>query len=153
MDRSWDDDGKPVVPIRVASMRDKNGPTSEKEKKKGWFGGGKKNQVKDRPEISSPVDFEHTVHVGFDPNTGEFTGMPEAWAKLLQNSGITAAEKKNNPQGVIKALEFFTTNRSGIGEGETKFLTAQRMGSPQSRPGISQDTFTPLAPVLSLIHI
>ena len=54
--------------------------------------------------------------------------MPEAWAKLLQNSGITAAEKKNNPQGVIKALEFFTTNRSGIGEGETKFLTAQRMG-------------------------
>ena len=45
MDRSWDDDSKPVVPIRVASMRDKNGPTSsEKEKKKGWFGGGKKNQ-------------------------------------------------------------------------------------------------------------
>lgn len=45
MDRSWDDDGKPAVPIRVASMRDKNGPTSsEKEKKKGWFGGGKKNQ-------------------------------------------------------------------------------------------------------------
>ena len=45
MDRSWDDDGKPAIPIRVASMRDKNGPTSsEKEKKKGWFGGGKKNQ-------------------------------------------------------------------------------------------------------------
>jgi len=29
--------------------------------------------VKDRPEISSPVDFEHTVHVGFNQNTGEFT--------------------------------------------------------------------------------
>ena len=29
--------------------------------------------VRDRPEISSPVDFEHTVHVGFDPITGEFT--------------------------------------------------------------------------------
>ena len=26
-----------------------------------------------RPTISSPVDFEHTVHVGFDPITGEFT--------------------------------------------------------------------------------
>ena len=55
-------------------------------------------------------------------------GMPEAWAKLLQNSGISQAEKKKNPQNVIKALEFFTTNRSGIGEGEAKFLTAQRMG-------------------------
>ena len=55
-------------------------------------------------------------------------GMPEAWAKLLQNSGISQAEKKKNPQNVIKALEFFTTTRSGTGEGETKFLTAQRMG-------------------------
>lgn len=26
-----------------------------------------------RPEISTPVDFEHTVHVGFDLDTGEFT--------------------------------------------------------------------------------
>ena len=54
--------------------------------------------------------------------------MPEAWAKLLQNSGISAAEKKKNPQAVVKALEFYTTNRSGIGDGETKFLTAQRYG-------------------------
>lgn len=120
-----DDDPKPVPPTRVASMRDKNGSNSEKDKKKGWF--GRKNQVKDRPEISAPVDFEHTVHVGFDPNTGEFTGMPEAWAKLLLNSGISAAEKKKNPQGVIKALEFYTT-ASGIGEGETKYMTAQRYG-------------------------
>lgn len=55
-------------------------------------------------------------------------GMPEAWAKLLQNSGISAAEKKKNPQAVVKALEFYTTNQSGIGEGETKFMTAQRYG-------------------------
>ena len=27
-------------------------------------------------DISSPVDFEHTVHVGFDPSTGKFTVSP-----------------------------------------------------------------------------
>lgn len=55
--------------------------------------------------------------------------MPEAWAKLLLHSGISAAEKKKNPQGVIKALEFYTATSSGIGgEGESKFMTAQRYG-------------------------
>ena len=54
--------------------------------------------------------------------------MPQAWAKLLQNSGISAAEKKKNPQGVIKALEFYTATSSGIGGDETKFMTAQRYG-------------------------
>lgn len=36
-------------------------------------GGRKKEKDKDRPEISSPSDFEHTIHVGFDAVTGEFT--------------------------------------------------------------------------------
>ena len=29
--------------------------------------------AKKKPEISLPTQFEHTVHVGFDPITGEFT--------------------------------------------------------------------------------
>ncbi len=58
--------------------------------------------------------------------------MPEAWAKLLLNSGISAAEKKKNPQGVIKALEFYTANSSGINDGESKFMTAQRYGEGKS---------------------
>lgn len=37
-------------------------------------GGRKKDKDKhERPEISSPSDFEHTIHVGFDAVTGEFT--------------------------------------------------------------------------------
>lgn len=35
--------------------------------------GRKKDKDKERPEISSPSDFEHTIHVGFDSVTGEFT--------------------------------------------------------------------------------
>lgn len=32
-----------------------------------------KKKEKERPEISLPSDFEHTIHVGFDAVTGEFT--------------------------------------------------------------------------------
>ncbi|CAG10934.1 unnamed protein product [Tetraodon nigroviridis] len=35
--------------------------------------GRKKDRDKERPEISPPSDFEHTIHVGFDAVTGEFT--------------------------------------------------------------------------------
>uniref|UniRef100_A0A3Q0S593 CRIB domain-containing protein n=1 Tax=Amphilophus citrinellus TaxID=61819 RepID=A0A3Q0S593_AMPCI len=37
------------------------------------FSGAEKNRDKERPEISPPSDFEHTIHVGFDAVTGEFT--------------------------------------------------------------------------------
>ncbi|DAA13024.1 TPA: p21 protein (Cdc42/Rac)-activated kinase 3 [Bos taurus] len=35
-----------------------------------------KKKEKERPEISLPSDFEHTIHVGFDAVTGEFTNSP-----------------------------------------------------------------------------
>lgn len=35
-----------------------------------------KKKEKERPEISLPSDFEHTIHVGFDAVTGEFTVSP-----------------------------------------------------------------------------
>ncbi|XP_048085393.1 serine/threonine-protein kinase PAK 3-like [Alosa alosa] len=72
-------------------------------------GGDKSNKKKEkeRPEISLPSDFEHTIHVGFDAITGEFTGIPEQWARLLQTSNITKMEQKKNPQAVIDVLKFY----------------------------------------------
>lgn len=32
-----------------------------------------KERYNDKPVISLPSDFQHTVHVGYDPHTGEFT--------------------------------------------------------------------------------
>uniref|UniRef100_A0A672PXZ6 non-specific serine/threonine protein kinase n=1 Tax=Sinocyclocheilus grahami TaxID=75366 RepID=A0A672PXZ6_SINGR len=72
----------------------------DKRRKEGFIrsiltgGGDKTNKKKERPEISLPSDFEHTIHVGFDAVTGEFTGMPEQWARLLQTSNITKLEQK-----------------------------------------------------------
>ncbi|KAM9315868.1 serine/threonine-protein kinase PAK 2 [Gastrophryne carolinensis] len=67
----------------------------------------KTGKKKERPEISPPSDFEHTIHVGFDAVTGEFTGMPEQWARLLQTSNITKLEQKKNPQAVLDVLKFY----------------------------------------------
>lgn len=38
-----------------------------------WCSSANKKKEKERPEISLPSDFEHTIHVGFDAVTGEFT--------------------------------------------------------------------------------
>uniref|UniRef100_UPI00358FE8BB serine/threonine-protein kinase PAK 3-like isoform X1 n=2 Tax=Myxine glutinosa TaxID=7769 RepID=UPI00358FE8BB len=72
----------------------------------------KKSLPKERPEISLPSDFEHTVHVGFDALTGEFTGMPMQWARLLQISNITLSEQKKNPQAVLDVLKFYDSKET-----------------------------------------
>lgn len=48
-------------------------------------------------EISNPTNFHHDVHVGFDSTTGEFTGLPEEWKILLEDSGISLLDRKNRP--------------------------------------------------------
>ncbi|GFR96907.1 serine/threonine-protein kinase PAK 3 [Elysia marginata] len=87
-------------------------PDSKEEKKKmKTIKGGKMVKLNsDKPVISFPSNFEHTVHVGFDPHTGEFTGMPESWAKLLQKANISKYEQKKNPQAVLDVLNYYDTS-------------------------------------------
>ena len=86
--------------------------SSKKGKSAFGVGGGKKNKEKersiDKPIISLPSDFQHTVHVRYDPETGEFTGMPKSWELLLQQSQISKQEQQQNPQAVLNALKYFT---------------------------------------------
>lgn len=49
-------------------------------------------------DISSPYNTRHVTHVGFDANTGQFTGLPREWHTLLKASGITQTEQEQNPQ-------------------------------------------------------
>jgi len=48
-------------------------PDSDERKKKTLKNKMKVKENKDKPNISYPTNFEHTVHVGFDAVTGEFT--------------------------------------------------------------------------------
>ncbi|XP_033637392.1 serine/threonine-protein kinase PAK 3-like [Asterias rubens] len=106
-----------------------NTPTDDEKKKRKlkmpWQGSKSEDKPsKQRPEISYPTSFEHTVHVGFDSITGEFTGMPEHWAKLLMSSKITKTEQKKNPQAVLDALKFYDDSNTNRNE---KFMTQQKV--------------------------
>ncbi|KIM29230.1 hypothetical protein M408DRAFT_328910 [Serendipita vermifera MAFF 305830] len=61
--------------------------------------------------FSNPVNFVHKIHVGFDPNTGNFTGLPEQWTRLLTSSSITREDYARNPQAVLDALGFYTEHQ------------------------------------------
>uniref|UniRef100_A0A4W5REE4 non-specific serine/threonine protein kinase n=1 Tax=Hucho hucho TaxID=62062 RepID=A0A4W5REE4_9TELE len=100
-------------------------------------GGRKKDRDKDnRPEISSPSDFEHTIHVGFDAVTGEFTGMPEQWSNLLQTSNISKSEQKQNPQAVLDILKFYDSSTA-----KQKYLSFSEKDAQS--PGKQGATSTP----------
>ncbi|KAH8733192.1 serine/threonine-protein kinase-like protein CLA4 [Phaeosphaeriaceae sp. PMI808] len=58
--------------------------------------------------VSNPTNFTHRVHVGFDPNSGAFVGLPVEWEKLLTASALTKDDYANNPKAVIEVLEFYT---------------------------------------------
>ncbi|KAF3902274.1 PAK-2p27 [Dactylellina cionopaga] len=57
--------------------------------------------------VSNPTNFTHKVHVGFDPISGEFTGLPAEWGKLLNASAITKEDYQKNPEAVIEVLGFY----------------------------------------------
>lgn len=59
-------------------------------------------------EVSNPINFTHKVHVGFDPGSGNFTGLPDTWKGLLQHSKITNEDWKKDPVAVIEVLEFYS---------------------------------------------
>uniref|UniRef100_A0A673N503 non-specific serine/threonine protein kinase n=1 Tax=Sinocyclocheilus rhinocerous TaxID=307959 RepID=A0A673N503_9TELE len=98
------------------------------------YSGRRKDRDKERPEISPPSDFEHTIHVGFDAVTGEFTGMPEQWARLLQTSNITKSEQKKNPQAVLDVLKFYDST----GNGRQKYLSfsSEKDGFPSGEQSV-----------------
>ncbi|KAI9615203.1 hypothetical protein H4Q26_011745 [Puccinia striiformis f. sp. tritici PST-130] len=58
-------------------------------------------------EVSAPYDPVHLTHVGFNSNTGEFTGLPKEWQIRLQESGISRQEQEAHPQAVKDIVAFY----------------------------------------------
>lgn len=60
-------------------------PDSDEKKKRNAKNKMRLKDNKDKPNISYPTNFEHTVHVGFDAITGEFTVRSLIYFCLYQN--------------------------------------------------------------------
>ncbi|EEY21845.1 serine/threonine-protein kinase MST20 [Verticillium alfalfae VaMs.102] len=66
-----------------------------------------------KPIISAPENPVHVTHVGYDSTTGQFTGLPKEWQRLINESGIPEKERRENPQTMVDILNFYkeTTER------------------------------------------
>ncbi|CZT25300.1 related to serine/threonine-protein kinase ste-20 [Ramularia collo-cygni] len=88
-----------------------------------------------KPTISAPENPVHVTHVGYDQETGEFTGLPKEWQRTLQANGITEQEQKKNPQAIIDVVTFFNETTADTGSDDWtyhKFDNARPQDSPLS---------------------
>ncbi|KAL5000400.1 kinase-like domain-containing protein [Aspergillus recurvatus] len=89
-------------------------------------------------KISAPENPVHVTHVGYDNQTGQFTGLPKEWQRLLQESGITQKEQEEHPQTMVDIMRFYEKNARGDDEVWHKFDHAypqqQTAASPISQP-------------------
>ncbi|KAJ6261351.1 Serine/threonine-protein kinase [Drechslerella dactyloides] len=71
----------------------------------GFFGFGDKPLKK--VEISQPSNPVHVTHVGYDFETGEFTGLPPEWQRLLESNGVSKEEQEKHPETVMEVVRFY----------------------------------------------
>ncbi|KAI9738820.1 MAG: signal transducing kinase of the PAK [Cirrosporium novae-zelandiae] len=64
-------------------------------------------------KISGPENPVHIMHVGYDNETGQFTGLPAEWQRMLQDSGISKKEQEQNPQAIADIMAFYQKNTEG----------------------------------------
>ena len=101
--------------------------------------------------VSNPTNFSHQVHVGFDPSTGAFIGLPPEWEKLLSSSALSKEDYQKNPAAVIEALNFYSENmmkKSDDGTGFPNKISPAPLNDPlrQQSYGSSGATVTPPRP-------
>lgn len=64
-------------------------------------------------KISAPENPVHVTHVGYDNQTGQFTGLPKEWQRLLQENGISKKEQEEHPQTMMDIMRFYEKNTRG----------------------------------------
>ncbi|CAK7219206.1 signal transducing kinase of the PAK [Sporothrix bragantina] len=101
-----------------------------------------------KPLISAPENPVHVTHVGYDSNTGQFTGLPKEWQRLINESGITEKERTQNPEALMQVITFYkeTTERPQEDQVLEKFHDARPGMPPHSSSSMSLATPSPSVP-------
>ncbi|TLD16348.1 uncharacterized protein PgNI_00911 [Pyricularia grisea] len=110
-----------------------------------------------KPLISAPENPVHVTHVGYDSATGQFTGLPKEWQRLISESGITEKERRENPETLVNVIKFYkeTTEKPAEDQVLEKFHDA-RPGLPSApsagsmiSPGLAPHHYNPMSPMIS----
>ena len=86
---------------------------------------------KKRPEISSPTNFEHRVHSGYDHDNGVFVGLPAQW-----NSIISETENENK-----KTSDLQYSQNNCLNNAKQRFLLSLNNSRP--KPIVDPSRITP----------
>ncbi|KAL7621933.1 signal transducing kinase of the PAK [Parahypoxylon ruwenzoriense] len=110
-----------------------------------------------KPVISAPENPVHLTHVGYDSSTGQFTGLPKEWQRLINESGIPENARRENPQMIADIVTFYkeTTERPHEDQVLEKFhdvrapeLRTPSGGMPTS-PGMYASNYAGMSPMIS----
>lgn len=64
---------------------------------------------KKKPQISTPMNFEHRVHTGFDKREGKFFGLPLQWGSIVGKDHILKSATNNRPLPLVDPSEITPT--------------------------------------------
>ncbi|KAK5626464.1 hypothetical protein RRF57_002179 [Xylaria bambusicola] len=109
-----------------------------------------------KPVISAPENPVHVTHVGYDSTTGQFTGLPKEWQRLINESGIPENAQRENPQMIADIVTFYkeTTERPHEDQVLEKFhdVRAPELRTPSggiASPGIYSPNLAGMSPMIS----
>jgi hypothetical protein len=62
--------------------------------------------IKERPVISTPFNPLHITHVGYNYETGEFSGLPDRWMVMIKEAGFSKQDQATNHQTILDVIDF-----------------------------------------------
>ncbi|KAI9656695.1 MAG: signal transducing kinase of the PAK [Trizodia sp. TS-e1964] len=104
-----------------------------------------------RINIGAPENPVHVTHVGYDNETGQFTGLPKEWQRMLQESGISKKEQEQHPQTIMDIVTFYKDNTEKSDDGVWQKFDHAR-ATQDIRP-LGPLKRVPMTPIVTPSHI